>query len=139
MAVTRSGKSGGAGGGKGGPSKGKIEKQSPKAASKTKKTKAKAPSEELQRNKDGIAYFYFRSEPTTRMVKGVDVKFSIADLAAEPDATATWDGVRNFVARNWMREMRVGDKGLYYHSNTSSDAVGTFFRCACVPRVPRLE
>ena len=30
-----------------------------------------------------------------------------------------WDGVRNFMARNYMREMKVGDRAIFYHSNAS--------------------
>lgn len=54
-------------------------------------------------------YWLFKSEP--------DV-FSIDDLKARPQHTEPWDGVRNYQARNFMRdEMRVGDLGLFYHSN----------------------
>ena len=37
-----------------------------------------------------------KSEPESRMVNGVDVKFGIVELQAEPDQTASWDGVRNY-------------------------------------------
>lgn len=51
--------------------------------------------------------------------------FSIDDLAALPDQTTSWDGVRNFQARNFMRdEMRVGDLVLFYHSVTTPGVVG---------------
>ncbi|PTN38988.1 EVE domain-containing protein [Desulfonatronum sp. SC1] len=50
--------------------------------------------------------------------------FSIDDLAAAPDQTTFWDGVRNYQARNLMREMRVGDQALYYHSQTNPSVVG---------------
>lgn len=44
--------------------------------------------------------------------------FSFEDLKNAPNATTHWDGVRNYQARNFMRdEMQVGDLVLYYHSN----------------------
>ncbi|KAJ1912195.1 hypothetical protein LPJ71_002767, partial [Coemansia sp. S17] len=59
-----------------------------------------------------------KAEPESRVVKGKDVKFSIDDLYAMKDSTSPWDGVRNFEARNIMRDqMKVGDKVLFYHSN----------------------
>ncbi len=42
--------------------------------------------------------------------------FSIDDLAALPGEMTAWDGVRNYQARNFLRDMRVGDKVLFYHS-----------------------
>ena len=54
-----------------------------------------------------IRYWLMKSEP--------DV-YSIADL--QRDGTTCWDGVRNYQARNFMRDdMRVGDGVLFYHSN----------------------
>lgn len=45
--------------------------------------------------------------------------FSIDDLAAAPNKTTYWDGVRNYQARNFMRdEMKKGDLVLFYHSST---------------------
>ena len=50
--------------------------------------------------------------------------FSIDDLAAAPKQTTHWDGVRNYQARNFMRDdMRVGDQGFFYHSNCEVPAV----------------
>jgi predicted RNA-binding protein with PUA-like domain len=52
----------------------------------------------------------FKSEPDA---------FSIDDLAAAPDRTTFWDGVRNYQARNMLRDdVAVGDRVLFYHSNT---------------------
>ncbi len=60
-------------------------------------------------------YWLVKSEP--------DV-FSFADLEAAPDATTLWDGVRNYQARNLMRDdMKAGDLVLYYHSNTKPPGV----------------
>ena len=51
--------------------------------------------------------------------------FSIDDLAALPEQTTSWDGVRNFQARNFMRDdMRVDDLVLFYHSVTNPGVVG---------------
>jgi predicted RNA-binding protein with PUA-like domain len=50
--------------------------------------------------------------------------FSIDDLAAAPDRTTMWEGVRNTQARNWMRDrMAVGDDVLFYHSSCAVPAV----------------
>ena len=53
-------------------------------------------------------HWLFKSEP--------DV-FGIDHLAAKPNATEHWDGVRNYQARNFMRAMQVGDQAFFYHSN----------------------
>ena len=56
-----------------------------------------------------------KTEPTT---------YSIDDLSKEKNKTTHWDGVRNYQARNMMRdEMKVGDLILYYHSNTKPPGV----------------
>ena len=52
-------------------------------------------------------YWLMKSEP--------DV-FSVDELARK--SVSGWDGVRNYQARNYMREMRVGDQALFYHSST---------------------
>lgn len=64
---------------------------------------------------DFMKYWLIKSEP--------DV-FSFEDLLANPDQTEAWDGVRNYQARNFMRDdMTIGDQILYYHSNTRPPAV----------------
>ena len=56
-----------------------------------------------------MRYWLMKSEPT-------DV--SIDDLAVLPDQTVDWYGVRNYQARNFMRDaMKIGDGVLFYHSN----------------------
>ncbi|KAG5456940.1 MAG: PUA-like domain-containing protein [Olpidium bornovanus] len=52
-----------------------------------------------------------KTEPDSRVVKG-------KDLAAMKDGISAWDGVRNHEAKNLMKQMRVGDLVLFYHSNT---------------------
>jgi predicted RNA-binding protein with PUA-like domain len=62
-----------------------------------------------------MAYWLLKSEPNC---------FSFADLMAEPDRTTGWDGVRNFQARNFLRDQfRVGDGVLFYHSNADPPAI----------------
>lgn len=66
-----------------------------------------------------ITHWLMKSEPESRFEKGIDVKFGIEDLKKAPDQTACWDGVRNYQARNFMRDqMKVGHKVFFYHSNT---------------------
>jgi predicted RNA-binding protein with PUA-like domain len=49
---------------------------------------------------------------------------SIDDLAALPDQTVAWYGVRNYQARNFMRDqMKVGDSVLFYHSNCEEPGI----------------
>jgi predicted RNA-binding protein with PUA-like domain len=60
-------------------------------------------------------YWLLKSEPGA---------FSIDDLAAEKNKTTCWDGVRNYQARNFMRDdMKIGDKVLFYHSNAKPPGV----------------
>ena len=60
-------------------------------------------------------YWLFKSEPTA---------YSFDDLMNEADGTAEWDGVRNYQARNFMRDdMKVGDRVLFYHSSAKPLAV----------------
>ncbi|PJD90637.1 MAG: EVE domain-containing protein [Legionella sp.] len=54
-------------------------------------------------------YWLMKSEPDC---------FSIDDLQKAPAQTSSWDGVRNYQARNFMRDqMRIGDLVFFYHSN----------------------
>ena len=62
----------------------------------------------------GRRYWLVKSEPDS---------FSIDDLAKVPRQTTCWDGVRNYQARNFMRQMSVGDQVLFYHSNADPPAV----------------
>jgi predicted RNA-binding protein with PUA-like domain len=56
-----------------------------------------------------MAYWLLKSEPG---------EFSIDDLSASPKQTTCWDGVRNYQARNFIRdEMKRGDLAFFYHSN----------------------
>ncbi len=52
--------------------------------------------------------------------------FSIQDLAAEPGGTTCWSGVRNYQARNTLRDdMKLGDRVLFYHSGEEPAVAGT--------------
>ena len=59
-------------------------------------------------------YWLFKSEPTS---------FSIQDLAQSHDQTTCWEGVRNYQARNFLKSMKVGDRGFFYHSNADPPAI----------------
>lgn len=65
-----------------------------------------------------------KAEPDTRIVKGKDVKFSVDDF--ENDKTTAWEGVRNHEAKNLMKEMKMGDQILFYHSNCKTPGVAGF-------------
>lgn len=62
-----------------------------------------------------MAFWLFKSEPNT---------YSFADLCDEPDRSTGWDGVRNYQARNFLRDqIQVGDGVLFYHSNAKPPAI----------------
>jgi predicted RNA-binding protein with PUA-like domain len=62
-----------------------------------------------------MAYWLLKTEPTS---------YSFADLMAEPDRTTGWDGVRNFQARNFLRDqIQVGDGILVYHSSADPPCI----------------
>lgn len=60
-------------------------------------------------------YWLLKTEPES---------FSIDDLAAAPHQTTFWSGVRNYQARNMLRDqMKLGDQVLFYHSNADPPAI----------------
>lgn len=62
-----------------------------------------------------MAYWLFKTEPGC---------FSFDDLKNRPDMTEPWDGVRNFQARNFLRDtIQLGDMVMFYHSNIAEPAV----------------
>jgi predicted RNA-binding protein with PUA-like domain len=62
-----------------------------------------------------MKFWLFKSEPSS---------FSIDDLAASADRTTHWEGVRNFQARNFLRDdVARGDKVLFYHSNAKPSGI----------------
>lgn len=62
-----------------------------------------------------MRYWLFKSEPST---------WGWEDQKAKGDAGEEWDGVRNYQARNHMRDMAVGDLGFFYHSQKEKSVVG---------------
>jgi len=62
-----------------------------------------------------MRYWLFKSEPNT---------WGWDDQLAKGEAGEEWDGVRNYQARNNMREMKIGDRGFFYHSLKEKAIVG---------------
>ncbi len=62
-----------------------------------------------------MRYWLFKSEPST---------WGWDDQVARGAAGEEWDGVRNYQARNMMREMKIGDRGFFYHSLSEKAVVG---------------
>ncbi len=67
-----------------------------------------------------MAYWLFKSEPN---------KWSWEMQKAKGDAGEEWDGIRNYQARNFMRTMKIGDRGFFYHSNIGKEVVGIVEVC----------
>ena len=66
-------------------------------------------------------YWLFKSEP---------FKWSWEQQKAKGEVGEEWTGVRNYLARNNMRTMKIGDKGFFYHSNEGLEVVGIVEVCA---------
>lgn len=62
-----------------------------------------------------MRYWLFKSEPNT---------WSWQNQVDKGEAGEEWDGVRNYQARNFMRDMKVGDRGFFYHSMKEKSVVG---------------
>ena len=68
------------------------------------------------------------------LVKSEPDVFGFQDLWRAPDRTTPWDGVRNYQARNYMRDdMRIGDVVLFYHSNATPPGVVGLAEVASAP------
>ena len=67
-----------------------------------------------------MAKWLFKSEPN---------KWSWDQQVAKGETGEEWDGVRNYLARNNMRAMKVGDQGFFYHSNIGKEIVGIVEVC----------
>lgn len=62
-----------------------------------------------------MKYWLMKSEPDA---------YSIDDLKAQPKQTDHWDGIRNYQARNFMRDqMKVGDQAFFYHSSCAEPGI----------------
>ena len=68
-----------------------------------------------------MKYWLFKSEPD---------KWSWTQQKNKGDAGEEWDGIRNYQARNNMREMKLGDLGFFYHSREGLEIVGVVEVCA---------
>jgi len=62
-----------------------------------------------------MKYWLFKSEP---------FKWSWDQQKAKGDIGEEWDGIRNYQARNNMREMKIGDRAFFYHSREGLEVVG---------------
>ena len=72
--------------------------------------------------------------PSFWLMKSEPDEFSIEDLARAPKKTTSWFGVRNYVARNFMRDsMRVGDGVLFYHSSCEVPGIAGLAKVASTP------
>lgn len=72
-----------------------------------------------------MSHWLMKSEPD---------EFSIDDLARAPGKTTPWFGVRNYLARNYMRDaMRVGDGVLFYHSSCAVPGIAGIAKVASGP------
>lgn len=67
-----------------------------------------------------MAYWLFKSEPDA---------WSWDQQKKKGEAGEQWDGIRNYQARNNMRQMKLGDKGFFYHSNEGKEVVGVVEVC----------
>ncbi|KAI1407983.1 DUF55-domain-containing protein [Hypoxylon sp. FL1857] len=111
---------------KGVDSKPSLESSKPKT-----KTKAKTAAQPSTASKPDTvetaassekSYWLMKAEPESRFENGVDVKFSIDDLASRTEPEP-WDGIRNYVARNNLRAMKKGDVAFFYHSNCKDPGI----------------
>lgn len=92
-------------------------KSNPKSAKN-----AESSAENATRSSRDPSYWLVKSEPSS---------FSFADLLAAPKRRSGWDGVRNYQARNYLRDaMRIGDLVLFYHSSTDPSGVAGLARVA---------
>ena len=62
-----------------------------------------------------MAFWLFKSEP---------FKWGWDEQKKAGEKGTQWTGVRNYQARNFMRDMKIGDKGFFYHSNKGLEVVG---------------
>ncbi|KAI1271884.1 DUF55-domain-containing protein [Xylaria sp. FL0933] len=112
------------------PTKTKKENTSVKKRGKTAATKANSDEKTAtkttpQKPSDERWYWLMKAEPESRFENGVDVRFSIDDLAAKTEPEP-WDGIRAYAARNNLRSMKKGELAFFYHSNCKEPGlVGT--------------
>jgi predicted RNA-binding protein with PUA-like domain len=90
-------------------------KPSAKSVAKPTRAPAKAPARKAPAPIVSTGYWLFKSEPDA---------FSWSDLVTRGETGEPWEGVRNYLARNNMRAMKIGDLGFFYHSNEGKEIVG---------------
>ncbi|XP_078539996.1 thymocyte nuclear protein 1 isoform X2 [Lissotriton helveticus] len=103
-----------------------LTKRKSKEPAPRRKSSAKASATEeecMGPQKNVYTYWLMKSEPESRLENGVDMKFGIEDLKAQPHQTACWDGVRNYQARNFMKDMKIGQEVFFYHSNCKEPGI----------------
>lgn len=69
-------------------------------------------------------YWVMKSEPSV---------FGIDDLLQKPNQIEPWEGVRNYQARNFIREMCCGDRAFFYHSNCKTPGIVGILKIATDP------
>jgi predicted RNA-binding protein with PUA-like domain len=77
-----------------------------------------------------MAYWLFKSEPET---------WGWDQQVARGEAGESWDGVRNYLARNNMRAMKLGDRGFFYHSVKEKRIVGIVEVCREIHPDPKSD
>ncbi|KAI1771091.1 DUF55-domain-containing protein [Hypoxylon cercidicola] len=102
-------------------------KAAPKLPKSKPETKTTRPSTQPRSEADETptlenSYWLMKAEPESRFERGVDVKFSIDDLASRTEPEP-WDGIRNYVARNNLRAMKKGEVAFFYHSNCKDPGI----------------
>ena len=70
-----------------------------------------------------VHYWLMKSEPD---------EYSITDLERAKFQTTSWIGVRNYQARNFMREMKVGDRAFFYHSSCPEPGIAGIVEVAAL-------
>ncbi|KAJ7995514.1 hypothetical protein DPEC_G00245370 [Dallia pectoralis] len=92
-------------------------------AAASEKTRKQSSSKEESPERPQYYHWLMKSEPESRFENGIDVKFGIEDLKALSNQTGCWDGVRNYQARNFMRDMKEEQRAFFYHSNCKEPGI----------------
>ncbi|KAI1763252.1 DUF55-domain-containing protein [Hypoxylon sp. FL1150] len=100
----------------------KLPPETPQSKVETKDSAQPSTLPKHEADKTATSYWLMKAEPESRFERGVDVKFSIDDLASRTEPEP-WDGIRNYVARNNLRAMKKGDIAFFYHSNCKEPGI----------------
>ncbi|GFO26864.1 thymocyte nuclear protein 1 [Plakobranchus ocellatus] len=105
----------------------KTNDKQPESSQKAQKQHPKKTNEDKNQGNDVTPmyrHWLLKSEPNSRLENGVDMKFSFDDLKKSPSQTSCWDGVRNYQARNFLRDqMKMGHEAFFYHSNCKEPGI----------------